>query len=207
MSQGLLIILSGPSGVGKGTVCSLLASKNRNLYFSISMTTRPPRPNEQNGVSYFFVSEEEFKKLIENDSFLEWAKVYGHYYGTPRSYVSSHIMKGKDVLLEIDTQGANKIKTYFPDEIFIFLLPPSLQELKRRIMERGTELPAKIEERYTASFLEIKEVKNYDYIAINDSPERAAEQIAAIIEAEKCRVKRNRELLERLRRGDHIKCL
>ncbi len=207
MSQGLLIVLSGPSGVGKGTVCNLLASKNHSLYFSISMTTRPPRPKEQNGVNYFFVNEDEFKRLIEKNAFLEWAEVYGHYYGTPKDYVSSQIMKGRDVLLEIDTQGANRIKACFPDELFIFLLPPSLKELKHRIMERGTELPEKIEERYMASFLEIREVKNYDYIAINDLPDRAAEQINAIIQVEKCRVRRNSKLLERLRRGDHIKCL
>lgn len=207
MSRGLLIVLSGPSGVGKGTVCSLLASKCRNLCFSISMTTRPRRPNEQNGVNYFFVSKREFENLIEKDAFLEWAEVFGHYYGTPKDYVFSNLKKGRDVLLEIDTQGAGRIKTCFPDEVFIFLLPPSLEELKRRIMERGTELPAKIEERYLASFSEIKEVENYNYLAINDFPDRAADQISAIIKVEKCRVERNSDLLESLRRGDHIKCL
>ncbi len=207
MANGLLIVLSGPSGTGKGTVCRILAAEIHNLIFSISMTTRPQRPGEKDGVNYFFVTEERFKRLIQENAFLEWAKVYGHYYGTPRSFVESNIAEGKDVLLEIDTQGAKKIKSNFSEGVYIFLIPPSLTELKRRIVERGTELPEKVEERFTAAFLEIQEGINYDYIALNDLPERAALTIKNIIEAEKCRVTRNGELLEKLRRGDLIKCL
>ncbi len=207
MANGLLIVLSGPSGTGKGTVCKILAAEIHNLIFSISMTTRPQRPGEKDGVNYFFVTEERFERLIHENAFLEWAKVYGHYYGTPRSFVESNLAEGKDVLLEIDTQGAKKIKSNLSEGVYIFLIPPSLTELKRRIVERGTELPEKVEERFTAAFLEIQEGINYDYIALNDLPERAALTIKNIIEAEKCLVTRNEELLEKLRRGDLIKCL
>ncbi len=207
MANGLLMVLSGPSGTGKGTVCRILAAQIPNLVISISMTTRPRRPEEKEGLNYFFVSEEKFKLLIEENAFLEWAKVYGHYYGTPRSYVQSNLAEGKNVLLEIDTQGARKIKSNFSEGIYIFLIPPSLTELKRRIVERGTELPEKVEERFTSASLEILEGINYNYIVLNDVPERAALNIKNIFEAEKCRVKRNEGVLEKLRRGELIKCL
>ena len=204
MTPGLLIILSGPSGTGKGTVCNILLKNSQNLYFSISMTTRPPRPEEKDGINYYFVTEKEFKELIEADAFLEWAKVYGYYYGTPRRNVEMKLAEGKDVLLEIDTQGAKKIKSNYSQGIYIFLLPPSLQELRRRIEDRGTENLEKIQERFSASSQEISEVNYYNYLTVNDLPERAAQQIKSIIEAEKCKVSRNRGLIDRLRKGEHI---
>lgn len=204
MTPGLLIILSGPSGTGKGTVCNILLKNSQNLYFSISMTTRPPRPEEKDGINYYFVTEKEFKELIEADAFLEWAKVYGHYYGTPRHNVEMKLAEGEDVLLEIDTQGAKKIKSNYSQGIFIFLLPPSLQELRRRIEDRGTEKLEKILERFSAASQEISEVNYYNYLTVNDLPERAAEQIKSIIEAEKCKVSRNKGLIDRLRKGELI---
>ncbi|RQD77810.1 MAG: guanylate kinase [Candidatus Syntrophonatronum acetioxidans] len=206
MTPGLLIILSGPSGTGKGTVCDILSKNNPSLVFSISMTTRPPRPEEKEGKNYFFVTEHKFKKMIEEEAFLEWAKVYGYYYGTPRHNVEINLTEGKDVLLEIDTQGAKKVKSNYSKGVFIFLLPPSLQELRRRIEERGTEDPEKIQERFSAASLEILEVEYYNYLTVNDIPERAAQHIRSIIEAEKCRVNRNKGLIDRLRRGELIQC-
>ncbi|MDO9573637.1 MAG: guanylate kinase, partial [Candidatus Contubernalis sp.] len=155
MAEGILIVLSGPSGVGKGTVGKVLAAEKEDLFFSISMTTRPPRPGEIEGVNYYFVGEDEFKKKIEQDELLEWARVYGDYYGTPREVVLNNIKKGQNVLLEIDTQGAKMIKSSFPDGVFLFLLPPSLNELKLRITGRGTETPQKLQERFNSAYLEI----------------------------------------------------
>lgn len=206
MTPGLLIVLSGPSGTGKGTVCEILSRKNHNLVFSISMTTRPPRPEEKEGADYFFVTERKFKELIEENAFLEWAKVYGYYYGTPKKTAEMNLARGKDVMLEIDTQGAKRVKANYSQGVFIFLLPPSLQELKRRIQDRGTEDPDKIRERFSASLLEISEVDNYNYLVVNDSPKRAAQKIDSIIQAERCRVNRNVEMIEKLRRGELIQC-
>lgn len=206
MAEGILIVLSGPSGVGKGTVGKVLAAEKEDLLFSTSMTTRRPRTGEKDGRSYFFVEDEAFKKRIEEGSLLEWAKVYGHYYGTPREKVLSSLNKGLDVLLEIDTQGAKMIKSSFPQGVFVFLLPPSLKELKQRIIGRGTEPPEKVQERFTAASLEILEAKEYDYLVINDFSERAAEEIIHIIRAEKLKVKRNNNLIEILRGDGFIQC-
>ncbi|MBE3592747.1 MAG: guanylate kinase [Thermoanaerobacter sp.] len=192
--KGLLIVLSGPSGAGKGTICKALMEKENNLKLSISATTRQPRSGEIEGKNYFFKSEEEFEKMIENDSFLEWAKVYGHYYGTPKDFVIKNLEEGNDVVLEIDIQGALKIKEKFPEGVFIFILPPSMEELKNRIKKRGTETEEEIIKRFKSAYVELNYVSRYNYVVINDSVEEAVEKIRAIIIAEKCRVDRNKDL-------------
>lgn len=192
--KGLLIVLSGPSGAGKGTICKALMEKEKNLKLSISATTRQPRSGEIEGKNYFFKSEEDFEKMIENDSFLEWAKVYGHYYGTPKDFVLKNLEEGNDVVLEIDIQGALKIKEKFPEGVFIFILPPSMEELKNRIKKRGTETEEEIIKRFKSAYEELNYVSRYNYVVINDSVEEAVEKIRAIIIAEKCRVDRNKDL-------------
>ncbi|HHY79620.1 MAG TPA: guanylate kinase [Thermoanaerobacter sp.] len=192
--KGLLIVLSGPSGAGKGTICKALMEKEKNLKLSISATTRQPRSGEIEGKNYFFKSEEEFEKMIENDSFLEWAKVYDHYYGTPKDFVLKNLEEGNDVVLEIDIQGALKIKEKFPEGVFIFILPPSMEELKNRIKKRGTETEEEIIKRFKSAYEELNYVSRYNYVVINDSVEEAVEKIRAIIIAEKCRVDRNKDL-------------
>ncbi|KUK35062.1 MAG: Guanylate kinase [Caldanaerobacter subterraneus] len=199
--KGLLIVLSGPSGAGKGTICKALMEKEKDLKLSISATTRPPRSGEIEGKNYFFKSEEEFEKMIENDSFLEWAKVYGHYYGTPKDFVLKNLDEGNDVVLEIDIQGALKIKEKFPEGVFIFILPPSMEELKNRIKKRGTETEEEIIKRFKSAYEELNYVSRYNYVVINDSVEEAVEKIKAIIIAEKCRVDRNKDLYLEIKEG------
>ncbi|AEM78886.1 guanylate kinase [Thermoanaerobacter thermohydrosulfuricus] len=199
--KGLLIVLSGPSGAGKGTICKALMEKEKNLKLSISATTRQPRSGEIEGKNYFFKSEEEFEKMIENDSFLEWAKVYGHYYGTPKDFVLKNLEEGNDVVLEIDIQGALKIKEKFPEGVFIFILPPSMEELKNRIKKRGTETEEEIIKRFKSAYEELNYVSRYNYVVINDSVEEAVEKIRAIIIAEKCRVDRNKDLYLEIKEG------
>ncbi|MEQ6358496.1 guanylate kinase [Thermoanaerobacter thermohydrosulfuricus] len=199
--KGLLIVLSGPSGAGKGTICKALMKKEKNLKLSISATTRQPRSGEIEGKNYFFKSEEEFEKMIENDSFLEWAKVYDHYYGTPKDFVLKNLEEGNDVVLEIDIQGALKIKEKFPEGVFIFILPPSMEELKNRIKKRGTETEEEIIKRFKSAYEELNYVSRYNYVVINDSVEEAVEKIRAIIIAEKCRVDRNKDLYLEIKEG------
>ena len=145
--EGLLIVVSGPSGAGKGTICKRLLEKNPNLGYSISATTRAPRTGEVNGVNYWFLSKEEFQKMISEDGLLEWAEVYGNYYGTPAQKVKDSLAEGKNILLEIDTQGAALVRKKFPEGVYIYILPPSLEELKRRIIGRGTDSAESIERR------------------------------------------------------------
>jgi len=199
--KGLLIVLSGPSGAGKGTICKALMEKEKDLKLSISATTRQPRSGEIEGKNYFFKSEEEFEKMIENDSLLEWAKVYDHYYGTPKDFVLKNLEEGNDVVLEIDIQGALKIKEKFPEGVFIFILPPSMEELKNRIKKRGTETEEEIIKRFKSAYEELNYVSKYNYVVINDSVEEAVEKIRAIIIAEKCRVDRNKDLYLEIREG------
>ncbi|WP_029687578.1 guanylate kinase [Thermoanaerobacter sp. A7A] len=199
--KGLLIVLSGPSGAGKGTICKALMEKEKNLKLSISATTRQPRVGEVEGKNYFFKSEDDFLKMIESDSFLEWAKVYDHYYGTPKEFVLKNLEEGNDVVLEIDIQGALKIKEKFPEGVFIFILPPSMEELKNRIKKRGTETEEEIIKRFKSAYEELNYVSKYNYVVINDSVEEAVEKIRAIIIAEKCRVDRNKDLYLEIREG------
>ncbi len=201
MKEGLLTVVSGPSGVGKGTVCRALLRKNPELKISVSMTTRTPRKGEEEGKSYFFTNKDTFLKLKDEGAFLEWAEVYGDYYGTPRRYLEEQRVMGRDMLLEIDTQGARQIKAGFPQGVFIFLLPPSLQELKARIMKRGTESLEAITKRLTFAFEEMKSLDIYDYVVLNDDVEKAADRIISILEAEKCTAVRNKNLITNLLKG------
>lgn len=185
LSSSLLIVISGPSGSGKGTLCKMLREALPELSYSISLTTRPPRGDEQNGVEYFFVSKEEFQKRIEAGDFLEWAEVYGHYYGTLRSSVETLLEKGRDVLLEIDTQGGRRVKQIFPEAVLIFIKPPSLEELSTRIIKRGTDDAAAIDMRLSCAPDELQAANYYDYIVDNDIKEQALAEILAIIEQEK----------------------
>lgn len=196
--KGNLIILSGPSGTGKGTVCKELLASNKNIFYSISATTRSPRPHEKNGREYWFLSKAEFQELIKQNKLLEWAKVYDNYYGTPLEKVNLMREEGKTVLLEIDTQGALAVMQKAQDGIFIFLLPPSLQELSRRIRQRGTETPAVIKKRLAAAAKEIELGKKYHYLVINKTVADTVKKINAIILAENCLVKRNTKVLEKV---------
>jgi guanylate kinase len=188
--KGLLIVVSGPSGAGKGTICKELVSKNKDILVSVSATTRPPREGEVDGVNYFFITRQRFEEMIENNGFIEYAKVYDNYYGTPRAYVEENLSNGRDVLLEIDIQGALQVKEKYPDGVFVFILPPSMEELKNRITRRGTESEKEILRRFEAAYKEINYVSRYNYFIINDKVDDAAQKLRSIIIAEKCRVDR-----------------
>jgi guanylate kinase len=188
--RGLLIVISGPSGVGKGTVCGLLRKRNPNIIYSISATTRLPRQGERHGVNYFFHSKEEFISMRERGELIEWAEYVGNYYGTPRRFVEEKLDAGENVILEIEVQGAKQVKKQFPQGIFIFLLPPSMDELKRRIMGRGTETVSTIHRRLHLASDECKELAMYDYAVINDKLVHACEKIESILTAEQCHTSR-----------------
>lgn len=189
--KGLLIVLSGPSGVGKGTVRKEIFSQPDTAFeYSISMTTRSPREGEIDGIDYFFKSRDEFESLIEQGKLLEYAEFVGNYYGTPVDYVRETLDKGKDVFLEIEVQGARQVREKFPDGLFIFLVPPSLSELKNRIVTRGTETEEVINNRMTVAKEEIEMMNLYDYVVENDRIENACERIKAIVVAEHCRRER-----------------
>ncbi len=192
--NGLLIVLSGPSGVGKGTVRrALFDIKGHNLTYSISMTTRKPREGEVDGEDYYFVSKEEFKQRIEEGKFLEYAEFVGNYYGTPIDKVEDSIKAGKEVVLEIEVEGAKQVKKKKEDAVFIFIAPPSFSALKDRLNHRGTEAPEIINERLEKAKRELRLINDYDYIVINDSVDNAANRIMAIIRAEHARTKRSGE--------------
>ncbi|MDQ0175878.1 guanylate kinase [Bacillus chungangensis] len=186
--KGLLIVLSGPSGVGKGSVRKAVFSRPDVHYaYSISMTTRAPREGEVNGVDYFFKTKTEFERLIEEGKLLEYAQYVGNYYGTPVDYVRQQLDEGKDVFLEIEVQGAKQVREKFPEGLFIFLMPPSLDELKKRIVLRGTESSDLIQHRMQAAREEIELVHMYDYVVVNDTIELACQRINAIVQAEHLR--------------------
>lgn len=189
--KGLLIVLSGPSGVGKGTVRKELFSQPDTAFeYSVSATTRLPREGERNGVDYFFKTREEFEEMIKQDQLLEYAEFVGNYYGTPVEYVRETLDAGKDVFLEIEVQGASQVRRKFPEGLFIFLAPPSLSELENRIVTRGTETEDIIKGRMRAAREEIEMMELYDYVVENDQVERAAERVKAIVVAEHCRRER-----------------
>ena len=189
--SGTLIVLSGPSGAGKGTICNELLKQVDTLSLSISMTTRSPRGNEADGKDYYFVTKEQFEEDIKKGNFLEYAKVYNdNYYGTPKKIVEESLASGKDIILEIDIQGALEVKEKMEEGIFIFIMPPSMRELKDRLVKRNTESKDKIIERFKNAYKEINEVTKYNYIVINDEVQNAVDNVKAIILAEKCRVDR-----------------
>ncbi|WP_397334497.1 guanylate kinase [Paenibacillus sp. 1011MAR3C5] len=185
--MGLLIVLSGPAGVGKGTVCTALRARMPEIVYSVSATTRQPRQGEVEGVNYFFKTREQFQDMIARDALLEHAEYVGNYYGTPRDFVDRTLAGGKDVILEIEVQGALKVKKNFPEAIFIFLLPPSLDELKQRITGRGTETQDIIDTRMNVAVEEMNLLSHYDYAVINDEIDAACDRIRSIVIAEHCR--------------------
>ena len=188
--KGILFILSGPSGVGKGTVRQRLFEQETNLKYSVSATTRKKRPGEKEGVDYFYKTEEEFKQMIANGELLEYARYVNNYYGTPKKYVEEQLALGNDVFLEIEVQGALQVKKNFPEGVFIFLCPPSLEELKNRIMNRGTETDALIRNRLKEASKEIEMMSEYDYVVVNDDVDKAVEKVKAIIVSEHCKRER-----------------
>lgn len=189
--SGLLIVVSGASGTGKGTVCKKILDEMPEVAYSISATTRAPRPGEIDGKEYYFLNRDEFTAWIDDGKFLEYAEVYGNFYGTPLNKINERINRGEDILLEIDVQGALNIKRKCPEGIYIFLLPPSLEELKRRIEGRGTETAESLSRRLKNAASEIKIGLEYNYVVVNDSVDNAVAKIKAIIAAERCRVERN----------------
>ncbi|MGS3997217.1 guanylate kinase [Staphylococcus pseudintermedius] len=189
--KGLLIVLSGPSGVGKGTVRKRIFDDPHTSYkYSISMTTRQMREGEQDGVDYFFKTREEFEKLIEADEFIEYAEYVGNYYGTPVQYVKDTMNAGHDVFLEIEVEGAKQVRKKFPDALFIFLAPPSLDHLTERLIGRGTESKEKIESRVKEAKKEVEMMNLYDYVVVNDEVDLAKDRIQSIVEAEHLRRER-----------------
>lgn len=188
--KGVLLVISGPSGAGKGTICKALLEKHKEIYLSVSATTREPRNGEVEGVNYFFLKKEDFLQKVEEGDFLEHAEVYGNYYGTPKSSVQKMIDEGRDVILEIDIQGALKVKENCEEGIFIFILPPSMEELKQRIIKRGSETPESLMRRFKSAYKEINYISKYNYAVVNDEVDTAVSKIEAIINAEKCRVDR-----------------
>lgn len=194
MDGGFLLVLSGPSGSGKGTVSEALMKNNDDIIFSTSVTTRTPRPGEVNGENYFFATREEFEEMVEKGELLEYAFVHTNYYGTPKKFVFDEIEKGEIVLLEIDVQGALQIKEKYKEAVFIFLIPPTMDELKSRLVKRDTETEDEIETRYRNAFKELDFVGEYDYFVINDVLENAVSSIENIIAAEKLRVKRHKDI-------------
>lgn len=171
--KGLLIVISGPSGAGKGTVCKAYLEKHPETLMSISVTTRPPRKGEKEGVNYFFRDKATFENMLKEGAFLEYAKVYDNYYGTPKEFVKKNLMAGRDVILEIDIQGALQIKEKFDEAVFIFIVPPSMEELKRRIVGRGTETAESLLKRFKSSFEELNFIPRYNYLVVNDTVEEA----------------------------------
>lgn len=188
--KGILFILSGPSGVGKGTVRKALFDQSTDLRYSISMTTRAPREGEVDGVDYFFKSRDEFEKLISEGQLIEHAEYVGNYYGTPRQYVEQTLEEGKDVFLEIEVQGALKVRENFPQGVFVFLIPPSLEELKDRIVNRGTETEDKVKNRLLAAKEEIEMMDAYDYVVVNDQIDNAVTKVESIVASEHCKRER-----------------
>ena len=192
--QGLLIVISAPSGAGKGTIINKMLEKNNNLWLSVSATSRPMRTNDIEGKTYYFYTKEEFENKIKEDYFLEYASYADNYYGTPKKYIQEHLNNGEDVILEIEIQGAMQVKKLIPEALFVFIMPPSLKELKKRLVNRGTDTKEKILERFKIAYQEMNEVTKYNYVVVNDEIEIAADKVLSIIKAEKCRVDRIEEV-------------
>ena len=195
MRRGKTFIICGPSGVGKGTAVSRLLAQDPTLYFSVSATTRPPRPGEEDGIHYHFLSQEQFQHWIREDAFLEYAEFVGNYYGTPQKYVDEAMAAGRDVILDIEIQGAQQICAKRPETVRIFIAPPSWAELERRLTARGTDDVDKVQKRLLRAKVELKMADRYDYFVINDTVESAVFQLKSILCAEHCK---SVDLIEKL---------
>jgi guanylate kinase len=196
--RGSLIVMSGPSGCGKGTVIQEFLKKHKDAWLSISCTSRNTRPGDVPNETYYFITREEFEEKIKNEEFLEYAEVYGNYYGTPRKFVMDQLNAGKDVLLEIDIQGALQVKEHFPDGVFVFITPPSLDELCARIYKRGTDSEEVIQRRMASAADELTYASKYDYIIVNDIAEKATKKVLTLMEAERYRVARTYFIIDEI---------
>ena len=188
------MVVSGPSGAGKDTICQKLIELHPNAWISVSCTSRHPRKGEVDGESYYFLTRDEFEKKIKDGDLLEYAEYNGNYYGTPKDKVNEYLDKGRDVILVIEVQGAKKIKEIVPEALFVFILPPNMRELKRRLTDRGTEDQNKILNRFKTAYQEINELSKYNYVVVNDEVDLAARKIESILISEKCRVDRIEEV-------------
>mgnify|MGYP000562477909 FL=1 len=195
MRKGKTFIISGPSGVGKSTVLKALLEKRKNVYFSVSATTRAPRPGELDGIHYHFMNVESFRKWIAMEQFLEYAEYVGNFYGTPKRYVDEAMEQGKDVILDIEVQGAIQVTSKRPETVRIFIAPPSWAELERRLTERGTDSQDKIQKRLLRAKVEFQTAHTYDYFVINDTVENAVNELDAIMTAEHCKPKDRMEII------------
>ncbi|MCL1975443.1 MAG: guanylate kinase [Firmicutes bacterium] len=191
--SGLLMVVSGPSGVGKGTVCKLLCEMDANIVLSVSAATREPRPHEREGEHYYFLSRQEFLEKIAAGEFLEWAEVYGNFYGTLTCQVQKQLKAGKDVILEIDTQGAMQIRSACPDAVFVFIMPPSYGDLQNRLKGRAADSAQSISLRLSKSAEEMSQAKEYDYRIVNNTAEQTAEELLDLLNKEKCRRRKVRK--------------
>ncbi len=198
MNKGLLVVISAPSGGGKGTILKELFARNENMRFSVSATTRAPRPGEVDGVDYYFVTREQFEDMIREGKMLEYTQYLGNYYGTPRGPVEDWTAQGYDVVLEIEVQGGSQIKAKVPECVSVFILPPSMQVLSKRLHGRGTEDEETVQKRLKKAIQEIPHAKDYDYIVFNDRLEDAVEDVQAILRAEKLKYEKNIESVERV---------
>ena len=196
-NRGVIAVVSGPSGVGKGTICTYLTEKYDDFFLSVSATSRSPRPNEVDGVHYHFKTPEEFKKMIDNDEFLEYAGYVDKFYGTPKAPCYENIEKGINAILEIEVQGGMKVKKKEPDTVMIFVVPPSMEELESRLRGRGTETEEVILQRLARAKEELLQMKDYDYIVVNNSVEEAAEQIRSILNSESLKTKNMLDIVEK----------
>ena len=194
--KGLFIVVSAPSGAGKSSLCQRLLTAYPEIKFSVSCTSREPRPNEINGKDYYFISRDEFQKRIDQNEFVEWIENYGHLYGTPIKVMEEFSEKGKDLLLDIEPRGAKKVKQKFKKGIFVFVLPPSRFELLKRLEKRGHETDEAIKTRFAQAESELKEISWYDYIIFNEDLETAASQLIAIYVAEKCKRSRLKDKIK-----------
>lgn len=194
-NKGLLLVVSGASGAGKGTLCHALVQKRTDTWLSVSATTRKPRPGEVEGESYYFLEEAAFRSMIDEGGFIEWACFCDNYYGTPKACVEEQLAAGRNVILEIEVQGAMQVRSEYPEAVFVFVMTPTWQELKKRLTGRGTEAAGVIEQRLERARQEFSYIDKYNYIVINDTIEQAAERFGAIIEAEKMRTERSGDVI------------
>ena len=199
-NQGSLVVVSGFSGAGKGTVMKALISRYDNYALSVSATTRAPREGETDGKEYFFKTHQAFEDMIERDELIEYAQYVNNYYGTPKEYVFSNIQAGKDVLLEIEIQGALKVKKKFPETMLVFIMPPSAEELKRRLIGRGTEDMDTINARLKRAGEEAEDIPKYDFVFVNDTVDRCVEELHTLIQSQRARVENHREFISRVQK-------